>query len=85
MHDGANRSYHPLPAYPPLALQPMQRRVEQAGLDLQHLSGLGTQSLNNPVSVLSATLQSLEDEDIECVLEQFSAIFVRAGRRGHRM
>ena len=44
-------------------------------LDLQHFIGCSAQRLTDPVTVLGPPLQRLRDEQIECPLQQFDAVW----------
>jgi len=60
----------PLPDHQPFALEPMQRRIQRAVLDLQHLVGGLGEVLGNVVSVRGAELQRAQDEHVERALQK---------------
>ena len=61
----------------PLApLEPVQRRVQRAGVDLQHVARVRADGLGDAVAVLRAPLEGLEDEQVERALEQLDAVLV---------
>ena len=71
----------PLGFQPAALLEPMQRRIERAGLDLQQIVGLRANGLADAVAVLRAPLEGPEDEHVERALEELQALVV--GRLGH--
>src|SRR5438034_2627778 len=55
----------PLGLDPPLQQQPLQRRIERALADLQHIVGDGAQALCDPVAVLRIGGQGLQNQKVE--------------------
>src|SRR5215472_18884216 len=66
----------PLRADPALPLQPMQRRVKRAGIDLEYLAGVGPNCLTDSVSVLWPPLKRLENEQVERPLQQLDPVLI---------
>ena len=56
---------------PALALEPVQRGIERAVVDVQHVLGAGAERHADPVAVLRSPLQRAEDQQIERALQQF--------------
>src|SRR5579864_3088581 len=54
----------------------MESRIERSGLHLKHISGLQTQSLDNAISMLRSPLQRLQNEHVECSLQQLNPVFI---------
>ena len=64
----------PIGRDPALPLQPMQRRIERAVLDLQRVLGPDADRLSNAVAMLGAPLEHLKDEQVEGALHEFDAV-----------
>jgi hypothetical protein len=58
----------------PLVLQPPERRIERALLDLQHVAADVLQPLGDPVPMLVLDDQRLEDQQAERALQHATSI-----------
>src|ERR1051325_9655591 len=63
----------PLRLGPTLALQPMQRRIERAGLYLEYLARPGPDGLGDAVAVLRSPAQRLQDQHVQSPPDAFDA------------
>src|SRR5215469_13130360 len=54
----------------------MESRIQCSGLHLKHISGSQTQSLDNAISMLRSPLQRLQNEHVECSLQQLNPVFI---------
>src|SRR5580704_1304819 len=54
----------------------MKSRIQCSGLHLKHISGLQTQSLDNAISMLRSPLQRLQNEHVECSLQQLNPVLI---------
>src|SRR5581483_11778799 len=54
----------------------MESRIQRSGLHLKHISGLQTQSMDNAISMLWSPLQRLQNEHVECSLQQLNSVFI---------
>src|SRR5262249_11251019 len=66
----------PLRADPLLPLQPVQRRIERAGVYLQRLVGIASDRLADAVAMLWPPLQRLQDEHVQRPLQQLDPVLV---------
>jgi hypothetical protein len=73
----------PLRADPAALGQPLQRRIERAGLDLQHVGRLGADRLGNRIAVLRPPPQDPQDQHVEGAGKQVGAGVVTRGVQGH--
>src|SRR5688572_4753125 len=71
----------PLGRGPSPPLQPVQRGIERAMIDLEHVPGAGTYRDADPVAVLRPPLERPENEEIESALQQVEPL---ARNRRHR-
>src|SRR5712692_2514112 len=60
----------PLPLHPSIEEQPLERRVQRALADLQHLVRRGPDVLGDAVAVHRTPDEGLEDQQIECARQQ---------------
>ena len=66
----------PLGGDPFLSFQPVQGRIERAGINLKHLAGVDPDRLADPVAMLRTSLQRLENEQIERPLQQLDPVLI---------
>jgi hypothetical protein len=69
-------AHAPLGFEPPPFFQPVQRRVQGAGFDLELVVRLRADVLSDAVAVLASPLQGPQDEHVEGALEQVEALVV---------
>ena len=63
-----------------LPLEAVQRRVERAGVDLERLARMRADRLGDAVAVPRPPLQSLQNQQVECPLQQLDLVPKRVRR-----
>ena len=59
-----------------LAFEPVQRRIKRAGIHLQNFARVRADRQGDPVTVLRAPAQGLQDQEVQRPLQQFDAILI---------
>jgi hypothetical protein len=66
----------PVSGHPLLLLQPVQRRIERAGIHSQPLAGVQADGLADALAMLRAPEKRLQNQQIERALQQLNAVLI---------
>ena len=67
-----------------MLLEPVERRIERAGLDLEQLTRAAANRLADAIAVLRPPLERLENQQVERPLQQLDAVLIAVFLRHRR-